>query len=224
MDQAVYQAISRAIDEKFRWGSLWALLLAVVATLVIGYLTAYLKRRGENLATKSDFDMLKEQLAENTKVTEQIRADFAQSMTIFQSSRAWKEQSVSKLLGPMYIQLDRTKRAFDRWSTQNLYLEAAIVRTANTEIRDLLLSNAHLIPSELLGAAGDLIEHYDRWLEEFEKKRAAETPDLKTTFIFVGPQGYPFPKEAEQQFRQKFKEFWGELYDTTPGRITALQT
>ena len=147
-----------------------------------------------------------------TQIQEQIRDQYERSMAIFQSTRAWKEQSVSELLGPLYMQFDRTKRAFGRWRSKNLYLETKVIREGNLTIRDLLLTRGYLIPPELLNDAGKLVEHYDRWLEEFEKKRSSEQPDLDSEFTFVGPQGFPFPTQSEANFKAKFEQMWAELY------------
>jgi hypothetical protein len=130
------------------------------------------------------------------------------------SKRTWKEEAVSELLGPLNMQFDRTKRAFHRWNTQNLFLEAKVVKVGNQTIRDLLLNKGHLIPPELLDDAGRLIEHYDVWLEKFESKRSSENPDLDTKFVFVGPDGYAFPSDSEKNFRNIFSEYWHELYGT----------
>jgi|SRR5215207_1610130 len=146
------------------------------------------------------------------EIQAQITNQYEQSMAIFQSTRTWKEKSVSELLGPMYMQFDRTKRAFDRWQSKNLYLEQKVIREGNLTIRDLLLSKGYLIPPELLDDAGKLVEHYDRWLEEFEEKRSGEQPDLNSTFVFVGPQGFGFPHEPQARFKARFKEIWAELY------------
>jgi len=146
------------------------------------------------------------------RMAEDIKSEYARQMAVFQSSRAWREKSVSELLGPLYMQFDRTERAFKRWQGQNLYLEAKIIREGNLTIRDLLLSKSHLIPPDLLIDAGRLVEHYDRWLEEFEKIRNAENPELNTPFVFVGPQGFPFPTESEARFKDVFKKMWQELY------------
>lgn len=128
------------------------------------------------------------------------------------SRRSWKEESVSDLLGPINMQFDRTQRAFKRWHTQNLYLEAKVVKVGNETIRDLLLSKGHLIPPELLEDAGKLVEHYDVWLEKFEEQRSTENPNLEASFVFVGPEGFPFPTESEEKFKNKFSEYWNELY------------
>jgi hypothetical protein len=145
-------------------------------------------------------------------IEEEIRTQFQKSLDVSRSRRAWKEESLAELLGPIYMQLDRTERAFNRWTSKNLYLEAKIIREGNLAIRDLLLQKGHLIPPELLDDAGRFVEHYDRWLEEFEQQRLSENPDLDTPFTFVGPAGYPFPVDAEERFREAFSKLWHELY------------
>ena len=120
--------------------------------------------------------------------------------------------SVSELLGPINMQLDRTDRAFKRWNSKNLYLEAKVIREGNLTIRNLLLERGDLIPPELLEDAGKLIEHYDYWLELFENKRMAENPDLKTPFIFAAPDGFGFPRQSALNFQKTFQQMWKELY------------
>jgi hypothetical protein len=128
------------------------------------------------------------------------------------SRYAWKEQAVTELLAPLYMQFQRTERAFGRWNSKNLYLEMKVVKGGNEAIRDLLLMKGHLIPPELREDAGSLIEHYDVWLEKFEKQRLSESPDLNAPFVFVGPDGYPFPADEERKFRETFKAYWDDLY------------
>lgn len=132
--------------------------------------------------------------------------------TRVKSQYSWKEQSVTDLLAPLHMQFDRTEHAFNRWHNKNLYLEMKVVKVGNETIRDLLLTKGHLIPPDLREDAGKLIEHYDVWLEKFEEMRLSEKPDLNTTFVFVGPDGYPFPTGAEQKFRETFRAYWNDLY------------
>src|SRR4030095_7978465 len=74
----------------------------------------------------------------------------ARRTDIFWSPRTWEERSVSELLGPIHMQLDRTGRAFDYYTAKNTYLEAKVLRDGNLAIRDLLLKVPHLIPPALL--------------------------------------------------------------------------
>lgn len=125
----------------------------------------------------------------------------------------WKRRSVSELLGPLYMEFDRTRRAFDRWTKANLYLEAKVIREGNLTIRDLLLTKGYLIPPPLLDDAGRLVAHYDRWLEEYEKVRidinpALDQPFPKKEFVFVGG----FPRDAEARFKNTYMKMWEDLY------------
>lgn len=129
------------------------------------------------------------------------------------SQRTWKEESVAELLGPMNIQLDRTKRAFCRWDEENRYLEAKVIKVGNETVRNLLLTKGHLIPPHLLEDAGSLVEHYDVWLEVFEEQRGGSEPELESRFVFAGPEGYPFPRGAEVRFKEAYWLYWHELYE-----------
>lgn len=151
-------------------------------------------------------------LRRSTRSIEEIKNEYARQLSIFQSNRSWRERSVTELMAPVYMQLDRTKRAFERWTQQNLYLEAKVINEGNLAIRDLLLAKGHLVPPDLVNHAGEFVEHYDRWLKEFEKLRQAENPDLRTPFTFVRPKGFPFPFEAEKRFRERYRTMWQELY------------
>jgi len=152
-----------------------------------------------------------------SSVQQQIKLRFDGLMAISSSQRAWNEHSIAELLGPVNMQIDRTQRAFQRWTTGNLYLEAKVIREGNQCIRDLLLTNGHYTPADLLEDAGLLIEHYDRWLEEFERIRGGRELDLKESFVFVGigPNPIPFPRRSADRFQTRFRELWMELYGST---------
>lgn len=153
-----------------------------------------------------------------------IKEEFDQRITTFKSSREWKEQSVSELLGPIYMQLDRSNRALKHYKGNNYYLEEKVMANANLCIRDLLISRPHLIPPDLLEEATLLIEHYDRWLEEFDRVRGGSEPDLNKPFVFVGAQGFPFPKNAEESFKKAYLGIWGDLYGPASAGLKATQS
>jgi len=141
-----------------------------------------------------------------------IENEVKHQFEILGSRREWKESAVSQLLAPVCMQLERTDRAFRRWRARNLYLEMKVIGEGNRKARDLLLANGHLIPPELRADANRLIEHYDRWLEKFERQRLADNPDLDAAFTFVGPDGAPFPADASAHFIKVFHEYWHDLY------------
>ena len=108
---------------------------------------------------------------------------------------------LQEVLGPVNAHLARTRLAFGRWREQNLFLEQQIIYESNAEIRTILLAKYHLLTPELRPHAMELVQHFDRWFEEFEKQRRSQNPvEGGATFVFVGPQGYPFPRQAEAAF------------------------
>jgi hypothetical protein len=174
-------------------------------------------------------------------IQNEIKEQFDRQNTLFLSERRWEEESLSNLLGPIYLQFDRTYRACIRYQSSNEYIEVKVLREGNGIIRDLLLAKAHLIPRHLLGGASDLVEHYDRWIEEFEKRRPPNYYDLHAQFswsgpIWVGPSGSPFPREAELGFRKAFDDLSAKLYpkrdeaklkdqtqtESTPGSVSPI--
>lgn len=145
-------------------------------------------------------------------VEQRLRVEAEERLSVYRSTRGWKEAALAQVLGPSAMHFARTRRAFERWKRQQLFLEMEVVGRSNRYVRDLLLANGHLIPADLLEHASALVEHYDVWLEEFDRKRNAEKPDLDTEFIFVGPQGYRFPADAERAFVERFHALREELY------------
>ncbi|HUI79203.1 MAG TPA: hypothetical protein VLY24_14860 [Bryobacteraceae bacterium] len=151
-------------------------------------------------------------LRRNKTVEAAIKAQFDESFKVFESKRSWKQQALFELLGPLQMQFERTKRAFDRWDHKNLYLEGKVVREGNQTIHDLLLTKGHLIPPHLMLDACKLVEHYDAWLEAFDRIRSQSSTTSDTAFVFVGPDGYPFPAQAEENFKAEFRKLQQELY------------
>lgn len=165
---------------------------------------------GSGLAT-SVFGLLA--LRRSKTLEAQIKGHFDERLKIFESKRAWRQQALGELFGPLYMQFERTRRAFGRWTAKNVYLEAKVMREGNETARNLLLGKGHLIPAKLIEHAGALIEHYDAWLEEFDRVRGPNAPASDEPFVFVGTKGHPFPSEAEAAFRAEFKRIQAELYD-----------
>jgi hypothetical protein len=112
-----------------------------------------------------------------------------------------------ELLRPLSVEFDRTKAAFDRWNQEDLSLESETIRDGNLRARTLLREKAHLIPDSLREDQKKLIEHYDRWLEEYDRVRVRRTKDPDASFVFV----YSFPQESEQRFRQRLSDVEAKL-------------
>lgn len=148
----------------------------------------------------------------NARVVAEVQAQFGNAIKVFESTRSWKQQILFELLGPMQMQFERTKGAFDRWTKRDLYIESKVVREGNQAIRDLLLSKGHLVPPDLMEAACQLIGHYDAWLQKYDEIRVTKTIAQDPDFVFTGPDSYPFPREAEEKFKVAFQKLQSELY------------
>jgi hypothetical protein len=73
-------------------------------------------------------------------------------------------------------------------------------------IRNLLVEKGLLIPGNLQPDALKLIEHYDAWLREYDRVRPGGVRDPNVPWVFVGPQGVPFPVESEKRFMELYEE------------------
>jgi hypothetical protein len=125
-----------------------------------------------------------------------------------------KRSLVLELLLPMKVHFERTRDAFRRWTdnpppTPNLVIEDAIMES-NSTIRDLLKAKWYMIPAELQDDALLLIQHYDAWMDEYERLRPDGIRNPDVPYVFVGPQGTPFPREAERNFMLRYEELTGE--------------
>ena len=69
-----------------------------------------------------------------------LNEELQRNVEIFRTTRAWQEAAISELLGPMVMQFDRVKRAFNRYKRKNIYLETKVIAEGNTSIKNLLLS------------------------------------------------------------------------------------
>ena len=63
-----------------------------------------------------------------------------------------------------------------------------------------------------LAEGTQLIEHYDAWLQKYDDVRVTHRVPGDPEFVFTGPDGYPFPRHAEELFKQQFKSLQADLY------------
>jgi hypothetical protein len=148
----------------------------------------------------------------------EIKREFETRSAIETTNFEWKKQT-AKLLGQVYIHLNRTRLAFENTYSKlgkyNAYFEDEIVYTSNKRIRDLILENGHHIPPELLGEASALVEHYDAWLVKYNLFRKVKG-DINTIHIYVGPDGFSFPENAEEKFKNSYITLFNAI--TTLGK------
>ena len=163
---------------------------------------------GSGLATAVVGTLL---LRRNTRIAEGLKSEFADRLNRSASRRAYQEKALAELFGPARMQLARIKRAFARWDGRNDHLETKILLEGNVFLRDLFLARGHLLPPDLFEDAEKLVEHFDAWLEEYDRVRISKI-DADKTFVFAGPQGYPFPKDAERRIVEHMELLQRSLY------------
>jgi hypothetical protein len=123
--------------------------------------------------------------------------DFVETRILGRSIELRKEYC--ELLRPLVVELDRTKAAFDRWNQKDLSLESETIRDGNLKARTLLREKGHLVHDSLREDQNQLIFHYDRWLEEYDRVRVKRVSDPNQAFVFV----YSFPTESAKRFRDR---------------------
>lgn len=147
------------------------------------------------------------------RTNSEIKREFDRISQIQNTDFEWKKRT-TELLGQVYIHLNRSRIAFDNTYSKlkeyNSIFEDEVVYTSNKTIRDTLLKNGNYLPPELLDEASKLIEHYDAWLIKYHKIRKVNN-DTTTINIYVGPDGYQFPKKAEGLFKEKYEEMFQEI-------------
>ena len=102
----------------------------------------------------------------------------------------------------MYMQLDRTKRAFDRYSGRNIYLEAKVLYVGNVTIRDLLLTKGHLIPANLVNTRAFSWNTTTAGLRNLKNKGPTKILDSGANLSSLDRKGVPFPPSPIYGFVQ----------------------
>jgi hypothetical protein len=138
------------------------------------------------------------------------------SMEQHRFTRDWKEQSLSIVVGPVVMHLDRTSQVAVRYQRTHKerttsYFDALLMKDSNEAVRSILLSNGHLLPEDLRGHAHALVAHYDVWLRRFDAKVALEHPTADSSFD-VGFAEVPFPEDAAKAFRDSYERLREDLY------------
>lgn len=99
LSEAIVSEVLHHLPFQSWWAALLLEIIATVAAAGIGtYIGALLKIKGANLATRLDFDTLKQQLSDNTKLVETIKADVAQKDWVMREWQSTRRQKLEQLL------------------------------------------------------------------------------------------------------------------------------
>jgi hypothetical protein len=148
-------AMDAVIEDILKHGwAAWPLYLAMLVLSAVGgalgaYAGAYLKKRGETLATKHDFEALADQLAANTALTEDIKADVASGSLVEKSEFEHRKQQLEQFYGPIYAYLKRGGGLYAIWREGRLAevndQVLRLFRDQNDAIARIITEKAHLI-------------------------------------------------------------------------------
>jgi hypothetical protein len=198
-----------------------ALIRAAASTQPFG--VYHLPRSIEGMATESEktfYDLFVQRLRNNPVIAVGLvvfiivlgvttLAGNLNGLWEFTQSHLWGRSKAVRaeyceLVRPLVLELDRTKDAFGRWTQQDLSLESETLREGNMRARSILRDKGYLVPDSLREDQKKLIFHYDQWLEEYDRIRVRKTADPETLRVLALRS--PFPKEAEQHFRERMVE------------------
>lgn len=95
----------------------WSYVIAVAAALAGAFLGAYIKRKGEDRASKENFETLRDQLQKTTRDTEEIKSALSNTAWISQQSWTMRERLYSELvtnLALLKLSIEDRKEYFDQ--------------------------------------------------------------------------------------------------------------
>ncbi|PUB79756.1 MAG: hypothetical protein DBO99_02800 [gamma proteobacterium symbiont of Ctena orbiculata] len=128
----------------------FAVLVAAAASALGAFFGAYMKRKGENLATKEDFTNLLEQTKETTTVTERIKEHIAAQSKLKAKGQDVARQIYANLLD-VSTDLNRLKSGLEVSGLMNGHDIVPL-----TEVFKQIEANKNLVGSELYSILRDL--------------------------------------------------------------------
>jgi hypothetical protein len=153
MDPQVYaqirQAVSQGITTSAWWVSFIIMAVTIAISCICAYLIAYVKKKGEYVATKQAFEDLLAQVRETTEATKQIEAKISRATWVGQSELEYRKEQLEEFYGPIYARLKLSGELYRLWMDHKLQgVNEGIIDTfhrQNEEIKNIIFTKAHLI-------------------------------------------------------------------------------
>jgi len=104
---------------------------------------------------------------------------------------------IKDFLGTLIFHFERGKLSYESYlKSGNNFLYARILKDNNSAIKKLLLSNGHILPTDLKQDALQILAHLDVWHELWDDLKHQLEPSLNDVFIFQND--HSFPKDSEK--------------------------
>jgi hypothetical protein len=147
MEPEVFKTLSQLTN--LQWINLLLLVLAVAASATSGFLASYAKKKGEQLATKEDFNELLQQVKMTTHVTEQIKAQTSSQLSVGESELEYRKAQLAEFYGPIYAHLKLSQELYDIWmggTLRDINKDIILLfRQQNEAIIHIITTRAHLV-------------------------------------------------------------------------------
>jgi hypothetical protein len=154
--QIVVTAVKEGISSQW-WISLLILVFSIIGSSLGGYVLAYTKKKGENFATKEDFDLLLKQTQQTAQATEEIKATISRQSLVGQSELDFRKRQLAEFYGPIYARMKSSKDLYPMWMSGKLSaVNKEIIqkfRQDNEIIAQIIVSNIHLIDGNTIPQA-----------------------------------------------------------------------
>ena len=103
-------------------------------------------------------------------------------------------------------------KAYSKYLKNKIYLHALTIKSANTRIYNLIVTNPGYIPEELHDDVLNLLNHYDIWFTQFNDYEMKLKPGLSDNFIFTHLDDQcAFPRTSEEKIFQYYYDFKKEI-------------
>jgi hypothetical protein len=113
-------------------------------------------------------------------------------------------------LGRLNTQLKRGHVAYKNYFSQNkIFLHARLLKVINNDIRKLILSYCHVLPSEQQSYAIELVSHIDIWSALWDDYYDRLSPKIMDEFSFEN--NFTFPEKAVDSLLSYYSDITEKL-------------
>lgn len=179
--------------------------LSFVAGAAGQFITSYLKRRGETLATKTDMQEILRQLSETTRVAEEVRSSVSQADWAAREWRTIRRLKLEELLSSAY--------SLDHWLDlqRSKWVHNETVTADDAPLDRVKLLAALYFPELQTEALAVWLAHQNAYMLILEA--GGQTMASRNTLDVA----------AHQEALSKFREGWKPLYESARHAISQLE-